>query len=224
MCSFFGGDKEVKTLIYAGYSFIIIVMSQIAAFIVLDWDLEENIMSGDTLAVVIALIGVAGGIWTQVVQFKKDSQRIEGVNSTVGNVKNDTLEMKPKVENIDKNCNVIRDDITRKVLPQMNIISDLQSGVAELTEAKHLDEKIKNRVSTSVDNPAYIQNAINLVYEKNAGLEIEKAELINDKLQLQGKLMALEKENNMLHSKNKELTNEINKLKRNIRKKEGRSI
>lgn len=213
--------KGVRLLFFTGASFIIIIISQIVAWIILF--MEEDVMNGNVLAIVIALIGVAGGIWTQVVQFKKDSQRIDRVNSTVGNVKNDTSEMKPKVENTDRNCNIIRDDITRMVLPQMNTISDLQSGLAELIEAKHLDDKIKSRVSASIDNPFYIINSVNLVYERNARLEIEKAELINEKFQLQAQIQNLQNEKDILRSENEKLFNEVNVLKRNIRKMEGRN-
>ena len=207
-------------MFFTSVPFIIIVISQIVAWIILF--MEEDVMNGNVLAIVIALIGVAGGIWTQVVQFKKDSQRIDGVNSSVGNVKNDTSEMKPKVENIDRNCNIIRDDISRIVLPQMSTISNMQSGVAELIEAKHLDDKIKSRVSTSIDNPSYIINGVNLVYERNARLENEKAELINEKFQLQAQIQNLQNEKDILRSENVKLLNEVNNLKRNIREMKGR--
>ena len=183
-------------MLFVNIAFIIIVISQIVAYMIIF--MEDNVMNGNLIAIVIALIGVAGGIWTQVVQFKKDSQRIEGVNSTAGNVKNDTSEMRPKIENIDRNCNIIRDDIIRTVLPQMNVVTIMQSGIQELIEEKHHNDKIKENVSSTAGNPAYIINSVNMVYERNASLEIERTQLISEKIHLQAQIQALQNENRVL--------------------------
>lgn len=172
------------------------------------------------VAIGVALLGVAGGIWMQVVQFKKDAQRIDGVNKTAGDVKNDTAEMKPKIENIDKNCFIIKEDIVRNVMPGVNGISWIQGAVTELLEEKHINDTMRNKVSSSVNDPLYIQNALKLVYEKNAQLERENSELYNDKLQLEAKLTMLQNEKNalqtaneILQKENRTLQNELQKLK-----------
>ena len=190
------------------------------AWSILYW--EGDIMNGDAVAIVIALIGVAGAIWSQVVQFKKDAQRIEGVNNTASSIKSDVSEIKPKVENIDRNCNIIRDDISRCVLPQMNDISNMQSGIAELVEAKHLDDKIKGLVSHTVDNPSYIKNAVDAVYYKNCSLEEEVRKLNDEKYQYEIHIQTLQDEKNKLRSENIRLMNEVNVLKRNIREMENK--
>lgn len=63
-----------------GISYIIIFICTCIAEIVLI--LGENATMGiaEWVAIGIALLGVAGGIWGQIIQFKKDAQRIENVN------------------------------------------------------------------------------------------------------------------------------------------------
>lgn len=174
------------------------------------------------VAIGVALLGVASGIWMQVVQFKKDAQRIDGVNKTAGDVKNDTAEMKPKIENIDKNCFIIKEDIVRNVMPGVNGISWIQGAVTELLEEKHINDTMRNRVSSSVENPLLLQNAITLVYEKNAGLEQEKSELINEKMLLEAKLTMLQNEKNALQTSNEKLQEENRTLKNELHKLKAR--
>ena len=69
------------------------------------------------IAIAVALIGVAGGIWAQVYQFKKDAQRIENVNQATNGVKEDTVVMKPKVERIEKISDEMKADYLRNLYP-----------------------------------------------------------------------------------------------------------
>lgn len=69
-----------KGVIKMGISYIIIFICTCIAEIVLI--LGENATMGIAawVAIGIALLGVAGGIWGQIIQLKKDAQRIENVN------------------------------------------------------------------------------------------------------------------------------------------------
>lgn len=194
-------------------SFIILLISQIVAWVIL--------IMGDyrmDISMIIALIGlggsmlsIAGGIWAQVVQFKKDGQRIDNVNDTATSVKNDTTDMKPKIDNINENTKVIRDDITRSILPQMNSIANLNSGVAELLESKHIDDAVKQKVSSYIENPVYIQNAVSLIYEKNAALEVKVSELNVEKAHLDMQVKILKEKNEKLLEENQKLKQELSK-------------
>lgn len=184
----------------------------IVAYWLLFYSNGGDIMSAvKWVAIGIALLGVAGGIWAQVVQFKKDGQRIDNVNDTATSVKNDTTDMKPKVDNINENTKVIREDITRSILPQMNSIANLNSGVAELLESKHIDDAVKQKVSSYIENPVYIQTAVSLVYEKNAALEVKVSELNVEKTHLDMQVKILKEKNEKLLEENQKLKQELSK-------------
>ena len=55
------------------------------------------------IAIVVAFLGIAGGIWTQIIQFKKDARQIDNLKSDVGNVKVDTGTMLPTLQYTDEN-------------------------------------------------------------------------------------------------------------------------
>lgn len=176
-------------------------------------------MSG-YIAIVVALIGVAGGIWMQIIQFKKDAQRIEEVNKTANLVHCDTAEIKPKVDNIETNTNVIRDDITRIILPKVDGIQAIGNSVNELLEEKRINDAIKQRVSTVVDNPGYIISAIDSIYEKNAFLQEENSNLKNDiKIQAMENI-TLRKENENLKQELEALKHDKGQLQRNSNRDE----
>lgn len=78
----------------------------IAEIILLGGNVEVGI--GEWTAVIVAIIGVAGGIWAQIIQFKKDAQRIDSVNSTASSVKEDTTEIRPLVAKMDTKTDKIK--------------------------------------------------------------------------------------------------------------------
>ena len=65
--------------------------------------------AAEWVAIAIAILGVAGGIWGQFYQFKKDGQRIDGVNETSKSVKEDTAVMRPSVNRTDKNVQELKE-------------------------------------------------------------------------------------------------------------------
>lgn len=154
------------------------------------------------VAIAIALFGVAGGIWRQVVQFKKDGQRIEGVNETSQSVKEDTSVMRPSVERMDKSVQEMRE----KYIARENRIDSTMENISELLEAKRIEEALKQRISQSIENPSYIEGAVKAVYEKNASLQIRVNELTDINV-------ILEQENAVLKQQNQELKNEVKKLR-----------
>lgn len=150
------------------------------------------------VAISIALLGIAGGIWGQIIQFKKDAQRIDVVNNKTACIEKDTSIMKPIVERTDNNVQEIRD----KMLSKEETFGNALAGISELLEAKRVSDATRQSVSSSVGNPIYIQSAIELIYERNAALEMENARLQNEILQLKS-------QNRILQDKNKKLEGEL---------------
>lgn len=147
----------------------------------------KNMETAEWVAIGVALLGVAGGIWGQLIQFRKDAQRIESVNSTACDVKKDTAVIKPQVILTEKNVKEIRDGF----LKRETRIDTALGSIEKMMEEQIVNERIKQKVSSVIDNPTYIMNAVNLVYERNAGLETELARLQTENLQLKAKITQL---------------------------------
>ena len=175
----------------------------VSAFLLLYEQGGNNMGAAEWVAIAIAILGVAGGIWGQFFQFKKDGQRIDGVNETSKSVKEDTAVMRPSVNRTDKNVQELKE----KYISKENQINSTIEGVAELLEAKRIDDAVKQRISQAVESPLYIESAVKSIYEKNASLQTMVNELTDANI-------VLEHENNVLRKQNQDLQNEVQKLKK----------
>jgi len=122
-------------------------------------------MSGNVIAITVALIGVAANLFILFLQFKKDSNRI-------GEVKADTSEMKPRVSNTDENVKKIRDEVVEKLVPGMRASdqagSKLLDHVGKLVEELEFQKRLKSELSGTLSTPEYLLEGINSIYEDNA--------------------------------------------------------
>lgn len=184
---------------------IIIVIGFICAEIILLSGGEQDMDTAGWISITVALIAVASGIWMQIVQFKKDGQRIDGVNKTTAQVKADTSEMKPKVSNIEELSKQISNDIVRTILPQMNHVGRIEESVGKLLEGYLVEKEIKSRVSSSLNNPDYLLGSIQSLFEINAGYNQQIQKLTNDNLLLQNENEGLRKEVKQLQEENMHL-------------------
>lgn len=155
------------------------------------------------VAITTALIGVAGGIWSQVIAFKKDAQRIDRVNETTSNVKSDTAEMKPRVYRTDENVNYMRDCFIKY---EHQIQSGI-NGIQELVESKHIEDEIQNKMSSAAESPQYLKAAIDVIYNCNVSLTEENR--------------MLREEKNILSAENKSLKEQLKLYKDREHKKSG---
>ena len=128
-----------------------------------------NMDIASVIAIVVALLGAASGIWAQVVQFKRDSKRIDDVNNHVGTVKSDTSESRPIITGINENVKKIRDEVVEKVVPDMKKLS----GVDTLVEAYKIEQAFKQNYSPNIYDKDVLKGTIDLVYEENARLQVE---------------------------------------------------
>ncbi|MDO4542621.1 MAG: hypothetical protein Q4C00_07335 [Bacillota bacterium] len=126
---------------------------------------DDDIMTAGLVAIAVAIIGVAGGIWQEIVLLKKDGK-------TLNDVKSDTSEMKPEVANIDST--------TKKIDGRLETLSDKippKDGVLELVEDLHFRKRLLDRISVNVESPDFLVAGIQNVYERNNALEKENREL-----------------------------------------------
>lgn len=177
----------------SGIPYIIIVISVILAEIILLYG-GKSMDSVQWVSIVVALIGVAGGIWAQVVQFKKDAQRIDSVNEKTSGIEKDTAEFRPKIDRTDKNVSEIRDGFLKK----QEKFNDALNGISELLDEKRHNDRMKQEVSDRVCSPDIISSEIKTLFETNAGLYRENSELTRE-------VSALRHENSILKADNKRL-------------------
>ena len=157
--------------------------------------LEGTAMSTEgTIAIVVALIGVAGGIWVQIVQFKKDSGKISSIKS-------DTQEMKPTINNIDDNVKTMQKDVMRDLTPKIDRITGIESDTRVLVDELNYQKRLKSELSGKALNKDYFIGKINELYEENARLSMQLKEqihsnqnLIMENSLLQSENIALKKE------------------------------
>lgn len=177
----------------------IVISFIIAESILIFCNIKENIgmETGGWIAVVVALIGVAGGIWMQVVQFKKDAQRIDGVKNISCEVKNDTADMRPKVSNIEGVTNNIEKRIGENILPKI----DKLDGIDEVLKEIEFKKRIAENILPSLGNPEYIVTGVQQVYNENARLNIENGNLNRKVYELKAENEFLKRENDRLNNK-----------------------
>ena len=140
------------------------------------------------IAVIVAFVGVAGGIWMQVIQFKKDAKQIGDVNNNVGRVNqhvgkvDSTLsEAKPEIKLTNENVKMLVNDMLRTVLPGIGKLD----GLDTLVEAHKLDEKIKQQKSETLMDPSFLRGSIDLLYTENARLKGQAIELYHQVQELE---------------------------------------
>lgn len=150
------------------------------------------------ISLVVAIIGVAGALWAQVVQFKKDSGKMN-------DIKADTGEMKPSVKNIDENVKIIQSDVIRRLIPKVDGIAGIGADTKVLIDELNYQKRLKEELSVKALNKDYFVNGINELYEENARLAAKlKAQVfVNQKLQM---------ENAALKNENQDLKNELRNI------------
>lgn len=151
------------------------------------------------VAITVSIIGVIGSLIGLLIQFRKDAQRIDGVNKNAAEVLNHSIGFKPQIERTDKNVSEIRDKMLRDEIS----ISNALSGVSELVEAKRIEERIKAEASQRVCSPEILTAEIKLLFETNAELVSENAILKKENKTLLYENKALKLDNEMLR-KNQE--------------------
>ena len=143
---------------------------------------------GAIVAIVVAIIGLAGGIWTQVVQFKKDGQRIDSVNDTAKKVSEDTAHMRPEIDTMAADIKYLHDS----ALANEHDNQSVQSGVKELLEAKHINDALRETAKASIPTVDRMQSYIEILYTSNSEKDSKIIELNHELLVLQQEKEKLE--------------------------------
>ncbi|SHN87979.1 hypothetical protein [Desulfitobacterium chlororespirans] len=155
-------------------------------------------LDGNTIALVVALISVAGSLIAHFFLFKKDS-------STIKDVKVDTAEIRPIV----KDTNEIIKKVSDNVLPMSRIVEESRIGIQNLVDELNFQRGQKSEQSKQVLDKDFFLNGIAVVYEQNARLENQNRDLRATNQLLVMKNNSLEKDNAQLRSYVRELEDEL---------------
>ncbi len=189
------------------------------------------------IAITVALLGIAGGIWTQLVQFKKDARRIDdvkdkigearsdvndvkndvgGVKNDVGGVKADANLMIPTLNHTDENVKKIRDYVIEKVYPSVSAAQDNSEENSEklqrLVDELNYQQRCRQEALNTIENRNYFVAGIDNLYEKNAMLNQRVTELLHECSVCQQELHKVKQENVELRKEKLQLQKQLHSL------------
>jgi hypothetical protein len=160
---------------------------------------EVGMTNGSAIAIVVALISVAGTLLGLLLQFKKDSNRI-------GEVKSDTSEIKPKVDNISVYTKETNDLLSRTIAPEVGKLGTLQTDVSAILEDVNYKKRVQAEYKGSLNRDAIV-TGIETIYADNASFR--------DQVKEQGeRIKKLTLLNNSLEKTNQSLKAEIERLEK----------
>lgn len=174
-----GGNMLNKIVKSKYYPFLPIIFCSIICYILIlggnNMDLSK--LDVNVVALVVALIGVAGSIFVAVYTFKKDSHAIS-------NVKSDTSEMKPLINNMHEIVKKDHDLILGTIKEKISYISNSVNLINELHNEMKIQRRIKDSVSIKLESPDYLIGGITKLYEENMALtqRVKELTLENDEL------------------------------------------
>ena len=160
-------------------------------------------------AIVAAIIGAASGIWMQVVQFKKDRQHIDSVNDTSKNILNDTGHIRPEIDSMATDVKYLADNVRENVQENKRV----QDSVAELLEAKRINDALRQAAQAGMPSVDRMQSYIESLYSANAKKDTLILDFEHEVLLLKQEKHNLENTITKRDDMIKSLQNEIQTLK-----------
>lgn len=208
----FNSHKRKIMDIYGIYAIIIGVTTSIEALIFASSALGGNIMNYNLAAlcsILAALIGAITTIIIAIIQAKKHG-------SLVINVKEDTGTMRPKIDNIDKNTEKIKDKVIETIVPQIDQLSKTSEKIDFIENDVRYRQRLQSDVSINLTNKDYLIGGIESVYERNGTLENENRVLKRKLFDAQEEIERLKKKNQDLLMTNKELAKDIRQFSQDV--------
>lgn len=188
-------SKRLKRCLPIPYLLIIMGMVEAYVYMIYQCYNKRGVYMGraEIVAIVVAIIGAATGIWAQVVQFKKDGTAIR-------DIKIDTTDIRPTVHHTQDDIKKIKDELIEKIVPDMKKMQ----GIDLLVDDYKYRERI--RLENSINfNKETLQGSIDLIFEENARLteSLKEAQKTNYLLQMENQNLR-----NQLKSYEREVSND----------------
>lgn len=204
---------------------------------------EEGAFDMD-IALTVAIIGVAGGLWGQVIQGIRESGKIRDVGGKVSDVGGKVSDVGEKVSGVGEKVSgvgekvsdvrastdklgimlnitgddvkKIKSDVVEKIVPGIKTIADGKQGIDALVDELNYQKRLKNSMSGNIVKPDYLFTSINGVYEENAKLAESVREYKEELQTAELKITALKSRVAILENENRDLKLRIDQtLERN---------
>ena len=149
-------------------------------------------MNSGQIAILVAIIGVIGTLVVAYLQLRRDGNTINSIGS-------DTTNMKPRVENIEKNVEKTKDALIESVKPSLKDIVERNEKIDEIYKEIEYHQRLKQEFSENAFGRDNLLAGINTIYAENARLnQLHHADqeqiirLINENGKLKEKIENLE--------------------------------
>jgi len=177
---------------YIGYIVILWCIMVSLTYLILGGAHDMDIAQWITLAV--ALIGVAGGIWMEFRQLKRDSKSIDSIKADTDSLVKD---VKPAVADTQEHAKKITSD----VIPKIDSLTEMKTIITELGKETAIQKEIRNKAGKELDLSKII-GQITASFEKTSTLTDQVTHLNQ-------KVIMLEQEKQRLNTQIFDLTNQL---------------
>ena len=196
------------------------IIGMILAYIILIMDGTKGELDymdwGKVIAIIVALIGVAGTIYVSNRQLKRDGETITKIYDKAENIK-------PKMDIVDERTKETNDYLIKQfAVTHRDMLKDIETtknNVEVISDEVKRQKAIREQYDKYI-NKDYLKSGIDKVYEENATLTSHIKELSIKNEELQYKTEILRSRNKNLEQENERLQTEVESLKRQVRSKE----
>lgn len=196
------------------------IIGMILAYIILIMDGTKGELDymdwGKVIAIIVALIGVAGTIYVSNRQLKRDGETITKIYDKAENIK-------PKMDIVDERTKETNDYLIKQfAVTHRDMLKDIETAknnVEVISDEVKRQKAIREQYDKYI-NKDYLKSGIDKVYEENATLTSHIKELSIKNEELQYKTEILRSRNKNLEQENERLQTEVESLKRQVRSKE----
>ena len=211
-----GGVRMKKSLNFytVYYTIIFIATEALALYVALNPTEGDNNMNiseidSNTIAIVVALLAVCGtiigGIITSIRDIKSVKFQGNETRSAIKEVKTDTSDAKPKIDNILEHSKETNEIVTRKFEPRLKEFEAVSAKISELHKDMEHKQKINNETSWDLFNKDRFIGGIEKLYEENAKLTNENRNLKVELTDKELKLKSLKAELKVVREENEKL-------------------
>lgn len=204
------------------------IIGMILAYIILIMDGTKGELDymdwGKVIAIIVALIGVAGTIYVSNRQLKRDGETITKIRDKTEHIIYDNAEnIKPKIDNIDERTKETNDYLIKQfAVTHRDMLKDIETAknnVEVISDEVKRQKAIREQYDKYI-NKDYLKSGIDKVYEENAILNSHIKELSIKNEELQHETEILHSINKDLEQENEELQLKVKSLESELRSKE----
>lgn len=124
-------------------------------------------------AIIAAVIMVVGSIVALLIQTRKEGEKVK-------EIKDDTEEIKPKVDRTDENVKEMKKDLDKTILPRMKSLTatgkSISSSVGALLEESNYRKRLQQDMT--IKNYDEMTAGLAKIYEENARLASRNSDLV----------------------------------------------